>query len=165
MRQLEPRVRPQAARRGTVRTTPLPRAKRSLSRLVNLEVQELLLYFSTSHQLTVTRAQNSSTQEGSQRKTAWQAGPGAAASLQQEVFVPVGGTGNVYSAGWGGYSSTAGHLKPRPLGGAGVSTGLFPAALGLLPPPRGIPHCTYTSPASPRHSGLCWIQQSPGPAL
>lgn len=56
-------------------------------------------------------------------------GAGPTASLKQ-VFVPVGGTGNVYSAGWVGVSTTPGHLGPRPLGEIGVSTGLSEGALG-----------------------------------
>lgn len=84
------------------------------------------------------RAQNSSAQEGSQRKTAWQAGPGPAASLKQ-VFVLVGGSGNVYSAGCGEaqllVTSGPDHWEGSPLG-------FHRQPSGLLPLLRSMPHCT-----------------------
>lgn len=63
------------------------------------ESRDLAVAFIHFHpqSVTVMRAKNSSAQEGSQKKTAWWAGSGPAASLEQ-VFVPVGGSGNVYSA-------------------------------------------------------------------
>ena len=80
----------------------------------------LLLYLSTGNQLLSHGAKNSSAQEGSQRKTAWRAGSGPAASSEQ-VFAPWEVLGMFTPQGRGGVASAPGHL--RALGGPGASTG------------------------------------------
>lgn len=69
-------------------TVLLSRVKASLSCLANLGAWPLLLYLSTSNQLLSHGAKNSSTQEGSQRKTAWLGGVWPSCQLGASVCTP-----------------------------------------------------------------------------
>lgn len=105
---------------GGRRTRALPRVRASLSCLASLGAWPLLLYLSTGNQLLSHRAKNSSAQEGSQRKTAWRAGSGPAASSEQ-VFAPWEVLGMFTPQGRGGVATAPGRL--RALAGPGASTG------------------------------------------
>lgn len=138
-------------------TVLLSRVKASLSCLANLGAWPLLLYLSTSNQLLSHGAKNSSTQEGSQRKTAWRAGSGPAASSKQ-VFALLGGSGNVYSAGqgWGSHSSWPSQGTGRGRGLQWTSTAALDSAISAWKHPS-----IHLTPAH-RHPTSLWPSADSG---
>lgn len=111
------------------------------------------------------RAQNSNTQGGSQRKTAWRAGPGVATSCSKslclwealEMFTLQGGVGTAQLL----VTSGPGHWG----GGAGVSTGLSLAASVCYHRLEAFPTAHAPALQAQDTATSCWIQQSAGPAL